>query len=149
MDSDKGKLLPQTMDQKSATMQDITYKNVSDHSNTLSMNKEGCCSDEHFIEEVRDKLEEDTVLADLADFFKVLGDSSRVKILAALFEGEMCVGTMTDILNMTQSAVSHQLRILKAARLIRSRKQGKWVFYSLNDNHVEMIYSMGLEHIRE
>lgn len=111
--------------------------------------KEGCCSDENFIEQVKEQMEDEIVLSDLADFFKVLGDSSRVKILSALIAGEMCVGTLTEILNMTQSAVSHQLRILKAARLIRSRKQGKWVFYALNDTHVETIYKMGLEHIHE
>lgn len=111
--------------------------------------KEGCCSDEHFIEQVKEQMEDEIVLSDLADFFKILGDSSRVKILSALIAGEMCVGTLTEILNMTQSAVSHQLRILKSARLIRSRKQGKWVFYALNDAHVETIYKMGLEHIHE
>jgi ArsR family transcriptional regulator, lead/cadmium/zinc/bismuth-responsive transcriptional repressor len=111
--------------------------------------KEGCCLDGQFVNKVKQEMEDEIVLADLADFFKVLGDSTRVKILAALIEGEMCVGTLTDILDMNQSAISHQLRILKAARLIRSRKQGKWVFYTLNDSHVEMIYKMGLEHIHE
>lgn len=122
---------------------------IGDMKTLDTIKKEGCCSDEYFIDEVKQAMEDDNVLADLADFFKMLGDSTRVKILAALLAGEMCVGTLTEVLNMTQSAISHQLRILKSARLIRSRKQGKWVFYSLNDTHVEMIYKMGLEHIHE
>lgn len=111
--------------------------------------KSGCCSDDNFIDEMKQKLEDEVVLADLADFFKLLGDSTRMKILAALIHGEMCVGTITDILEMTQSAVSHQLRILKGARLVKSRKEGKWVYYALCDEHVETIYKMGLEHIYE
>ena len=69
--------------------------------------------------------------------------------MGALFNGEMCVGTIADVLNMTQSAVSHQLRVLKASRLVKARKEGKLVYYSLNDDHIKMIYKMGIEHILE
>lgn len=113
------------------------------------MTKKGCCQDEEFVRKIKDKIESDEIIYDLADFFKLFGDSTRVKILSALFNGEMCVGTITEVLDMTQSAVSHQLRILKSGRLVKSRKEGKWVYYSLNDEHVAMIYRMGLEHIFE
>ncbi|MCT4688798.1 MAG: metalloregulator ArsR/SmtB family transcription factor [Vallitalea sp.] len=92
--------------------------------------------------------DEETIFL-LSDFFKNFGDSTRVKIMGALFNGEMCVGTIADVLNMTQSAVSHQLRVLKASRLVKARKEGKLVYYSLNDDHIKMIYKMGIEHILE
>ncbi|QUI25855.1 helix-turn-helix transcriptional regulator [Vallitalea pronyensis] len=85
----------------------------------------------------------------LADFFKNFGDSSRLRIMGALFNGEMCVGTIAEVLNMTQSAVSHQLRVLKSSRLVKARKEGKLVYYSLNDEHIKIIYKMGIEHILE
>jgi ArsR family transcriptional regulator len=112
-------------------------------------NHTGCCEDDQFVGKVKESMEVEDTLYDLAYFFKMLGDSTRVKILAALLHGEMCVATLTDILEMNQSAVSHQLSILKAARLIRSRKEGKWVFYAINDEHVATIYKMGLDHIKE
>ncbi|MDY0221278.1 MAG: metalloregulator ArsR/SmtB family transcription factor [Desulfobacterium sp.] len=85
----------------------------------------------------------------LADFFKMFGDSTRIKIICALFNGDMCVGSIAELLNMTQSSISHQLRILKASRLVKVRKEGKYAFYSLDDIHVVEIYKMGLEHIKE
>lgn len=86
---------------------------------------------------------------DLADFFKVLGDSTRVKIMWALDESEMCVCDLAVLLNMTKSAISHQLRSLKEANLVKYRKEGKVVFYSLKDDHVREIFEKGMEHIRE
>ncbi len=101
------------------------------------------------VDEVRDHLPEDTDLFDLAEFYKVFGDSTRIKILYVLFESEMCVGGIAQLLNMTMSAISHQLRVLKGARLVKQRREGKTVFYSLSDNHVRTIIEMGMEHISE
>lgn len=86
-------------------------------------------------------------LYDLADLFKVLGDSTRIRIICALFESEMCVCDIANVLNMTQSAISHQLRILKQARLVKNRREGKVIFYSLDDEHVKSIFDMGLLHL--
>ena len=88
-------------------------------------------------------------LYDLAELFKVFGDSTRIKILYALFEAEMCVCDIAALLGMTQSAISHQLKALKNARLVKSRRDGKTVFYSLADDHVKTIIDQGLEHILE
>jgi len=88
-------------------------------------------------------------LYDLAELFKVFGDSTRIRILYALFEQEMCVCDIAQVLNMTQSAISHQLRILKQNRLVKSRREGKTVFYSLADDHVTTIINQGIDHIRE
>lgn len=86
---------------------------------------------------------------DLADLFKVFGDSTRLRILFVLFEEEMCVGDMAENLEMTQSAVSHQLKILKQNHLIKSRRDGKMIYYSLADEHVRLIIEKGREHIEE
>ncbi len=83
----------------------------------------------------------------LSEFFKVFGDSTRIKIIAALLNGEMCVYNLSDFLEMGQSAISHQLRILRSAGLVRPRREGKTVYYSLDDNHIEFIYNTGLAHI--
>ncbi len=104
---------------------------------------------DHVVDEVRDHLPEDTDLFDLAEFYKVFGDSTRIKILYVLFESEMCVGGIAQLLNMTMSAISHQLRVLKGARLVKQRREGKTVFYSLSDDHVRTIIEMGMEHISE
>ena len=86
---------------------------------------------------------------DLAELFKVFGDSTRIRILFALFEGDFCVNDLADELGMTQSAVSHQLKILKVNKLIKSRRDGKQMYYSLADDHVRTIIAMGREHIEE
>ena len=88
-------------------------------------------------------------LYDLAELFKVFGDSTRIKILYALFEAEMCVCDIAQLLNMTSTAVSHQLRILKGNKLVKSRRDGKNIFYSLADDHVTSIIGQGMEHISE
>lgn len=88
-------------------------------------------------------------LYDLSDFFKVLGDSTRVRIMWALDESEMCVCDIAVLLNMTKSAVSHQLKLLRTSNLVKYRKEGKVVFYSLSDDHVKEILEKGLVHIRE
>ena len=86
---------------------------------------------------------------DLAELFKVFGDSTRIRILFLLFEDEYCVNDMSDALDMTQSAISHQLKILKVNRLVKSRRDGKQIYYSLADDHVRTIIAMGREHIEE
>ena len=91
----------------------------------------------------------DEVLADLSDLFRVFGDTTRVKIIFALFSNEMCVCDIAELLGMTQSAISHQLRVLKNARLVKFRKEGKTVFYSLDDEHISEILKCGLEHVNE
>lgn len=101
------------------------------------------------VEKVEKNMPAESVLYDLSDFFKVLGDSTRIKILWALDEHEMCVCDLAALLNMTKSAISHQLKSLKQANLVKFRRKGKIVFYSLADDHVKQIYEMGLEHIKE
>ena len=98
---------------------------------------------------VNDTMPEETELYDLAELFKVFGDSTRIRILFVLFEAEVCVCDLAKVLNMTQSAISHQLRILKANKLVNSRREGKSVFYSLADGHVRTIIAQGREHIEE
>jgi ArsR family transcriptional regulator len=88
-------------------------------------------------------------LYDLAELFKVFGDSTRIRILFVLFEAEMCVCDIAEALNMTQSAISHQLRILKQAKLVSNRREGKMIIYSLADDHVRTIIDQGREHIEE
>ena len=95
------------------------------------------------------KLPEEELLYDLGDFFKILGDSTRIKILSALFQSEMCVCDIAALLGMTQSAISHQLRVLKQGRLVKHRKEGKFVYYSLDDDHIKHIVDQGLTHISE
>ena len=104
---------------------------------------------DEIVGKVKNKMPEDEKLYDLADLFKVFGDTTRIKIIYALFEEEMCVCDIADLLNMTQSAISHQLRVLKQARLVKFRKEGKIVFYSLDDCNISQIFSCGLEHIEE
>lgn len=101
------------------------------------------------VDQVKTKMPKEDELYDLADFFKVFGDSTRIKIMWALDESEMCVCDLAVLLNMTKSAISHQLRSLKQANLVKYRKEGKVVFYSLTDDHVREIFEKGLEHIRE
>ena len=101
------------------------------------------------IETVRENMPEEDILVDLAELFKVFGDSTRIRILYALFASEMCVCDIASLLNMTDSAISHQLRVLKQARLVKFRKEGKTVFYSLDDDHVSQIFNCGLCHIQE
>ena len=101
------------------------------------------------VKAVKEKMPDDDDLYDLAEIFKVFGDSTRIKILYVLFEAEMCVCDIAQLLNMSQSAISHQLRVLKQAQLVKYRREGKTVFYSLADAHVNTILNQGLEHIEE
>ena len=101
------------------------------------------------IKEVTDALPDEDTLDELEELFKIFGDSTRIKILYALHIKEMCVMDISLALGMSQSAISHQLRVLRQTRLIRSRRDGKNIYYSLADEHVHTIISMGLEHIEE
>ena len=101
------------------------------------------------VDEARSKMPSEDVLYDVAELFKVFGDSTRTNILMALFESDMCVCDLCSLLQMTKSAISHQLKALKNARLVKSRRDGKTVFYSLADDHVKTIIDQGLEHILE
>ena len=109
------------------------------------------CNDIHedIVNETKNKMPEDEMLYDLAELFKVFGDTTRIKILYALFSNEMCVCDIANLLNMSQSAISHQLRVLKQARLVKFRKEGKTVYYSLDDSHISQIFDCGLNHIQE
>ena len=104
---------------------------------------------EKMLDMVRHELPTDELLCDLSDLFRLFGDTTRVKILFSLFESEMCVCAIAELLGMTQSAISHQLRILKQSKLVKSRREGKSVFYSLADGHVRTIIAQGREHIEE
>jgi ArsR family transcriptional regulator len=101
------------------------------------------------IEKVRQGMPAEETLYDLAELYKVFGDSTRIKMLYVLFEAEVCVCDLAQSLNMTVSAISHQLRVLKQARLVKSRREGKTVFYSLADDHVRTIIDQGINHIEE
>ena len=101
------------------------------------------------IQRVQTQLPPDEQLYDLAELFKIFGDSTRIKLLYALYESELCVCDLADVLGLTQSAVSHQLRLLKSSKLVKFRREGKTVFYSLADDHVVRILSQGMEHLEE
>ena len=110
---------------------------------------EGCEVHEELLKIVDEKLPEEEELYDLAELFKVFGDSTRIRILFVLFEAEVCVCDLAKVLNMTQSAISHQLRILKQNKLVKNRREGKSIFYSLADDHVRTIINQGRDHIEE
>jgi len=117
-------------------------------------NDEEFCCDEHvvhtdLVQKYAAKAPDENELIDLAELFKVFGDSTRIRILYVLFEQEVCVCDIAEILGMTQSAISHQLKLLKINRLIKSRRDGKQILYSLADEHVRTIIAMGREHIEE
>ena len=104
---------------------------------------------EDIVHKVNEQMPDEEILYDLAELFKIFGDSTRIKILYALFESEMCVCDIAQLLNMNQSAISHQLRVLKQMRLVSFRRDGKTVFYKLADAHIQTILAQGMEHISE
>ena len=112
-----------------------------------------CCdfihAHEEIVERVRQELPDEDTLYDLSELFRIFGDSTRIRNLYVLFEAEMCVCDIAALLGMTQSAISHQLRALKNARLVKSRREGKTVFYALADDHVKTIIDQGIEHVKE
>lgn len=109
------------------------------------------CTQVHddIVSEVTSHLPDDEILYDLAELFKVFGDSTRIKILYALSERELCVCDISELIGVSQTAISHQLRVLKGAKLVKYRREGKNVFYSLDDDHVRSIISQGMEHVEE
>nr|WP_314462501.1 metalloregulator ArsR/SmtB family transcription factor [uncultured Clostridium sp.] len=107
------------------------------------------CVHENVVNQVLKVMPKDQQLMDLADFFKIFGDPTRVRILYVLGQSEMCVCDIANLLQMGQSAISHQLRVLKQMRLVKFRREGKTVFYSLADGHIETILAQGMEHISE
>ena len=107
------------------------------------------CVHQDIVERVNQGMPDEEILYDLAELFKIFGDSTRIKILYVLFEAEMCVCDIAHLLGMTQSAISHQLRALKQSKLVKYRREGKIVFYSLADGHVRTILDQGIEHITE
>ena len=110
---------------------------------------EEVCTHPDILNRVKPEMPDEERLYDLAELFKVFGDGTRIRILYALFEEEVCVCDLAQLLGMTQSAVSHQLRVLKQARLVRNRREGKTIFYFLADDHVRTIIGQGMEHINE
>ena len=104
---------------------------------------------DEIVDRVQNEMPGEDTLYDLTELFRIFGDSTRIRILYVLFEAEMCVCDIAALLGMTQSAISHQLKALKNARLVKSRRDGKTVFYSLADDHVKTIIDQGLEHILE
>lgn len=101
------------------------------------------------VEKIKKALTDEDKIIDIAELFKVFGDSTRMKIISALLKDELCVGEIAAITNSTQSAISHQLRVLKQSKLVKYRKNGKTVYYSLDDDHIYKIYKLALEHIEE
>jgi len=104
---------------------------------------------EAMVSQVRKGMPDDEKLCEIAELFKVFGDTTRTKILSALFEHELSVCCISEIVNMSSSAVSHQLRILRQTKIVRSRRQGKEIYYTLDDDHIAKIYRMALEHLME
>ena len=117
------------------------------------MTDEICCEStvvhEQTVREVEKKIPDEDLLYDVAELFKIFGDSTRIRILSALRSDELCVCDICSLLNMTKSAVSHQLRILRQAKLVKNRRSGKEVYYNLDDGHVATIINLALEHAKE
>lgn len=107
------------------------------------------CIHPDIVRKVMQSSPDNQLLKDLADFFKVFGDTTRIRMLLVLSQSEMCVCDLAEVLGMTQSAISHQLRTLKQMKLVKNRREGKTVFYSLADDHIQTIISQGMEHITE
>ena len=115
-------------------------ENIDEDAEAKSMDVVSCA---------RAKMPGEKVISDLSDFFKNFGDSTRLRIVSALMCGELCVQDICDVLEMSTSAISHQLRILRGAKIVRFRRDGKQVYYSIDDNHVGILYSVGMAHLKE
>ena len=120
------------------------HRNETEYAGNESQNDR-----EDIVKRVLEQQPDDEILYDLAELFKVFGDSTRIKILYSMFENELCVTDIARLLNLSQSSVSHQLRILKTSKLVKFRREGKSIYYSLDDEHVRSIISMGMEHVEE
>jgi ArsR family transcriptional regulator len=115
----------------------------------LLNDQSGLSPHDKMLEKAGDNMPDDEILYDLADLFKIFADSTRIKILYALMESEMCVCDIAQLLGMNQSAISHQLRVLKQSKLVKYRRDGKAILYSLADGHVHAILDQGMEHVGE
>lgn len=104
---------------------------------------------DNIVHQIEDGMPKEEIITSLAEFYKVFGDATRIKILCALFQGELCVCGLAEVVGMTQSAVSHQLRVLKQMKLVKNRREGKTIYYSLADGHIQSILNQGMEHIAE
>jgi ArsR family transcriptional regulator len=113
------------------------------------MNCNECHNHNNILDKVKNELPTDELLFDLSDLFKIFGDTTRIKILFSLFESEMCVCAIAELLGMTQSAISHQLKTLRDAKLVGYRREGKTIYYFLSDDHVRTIIAQGFEHLIE
>lgn len=123
--------------------------NIGEEKELEATERDFLAAREDIVRKVLKQQPDDEILYDLAELFKVFGDSTRIKILYSLFETELCVYDIARLLNMNQSSVSHQLRILKNSKLVKFRREGKSIFYALDDEHVRKIISMGMEHLGE
>ncbi len=112
-----------------------------------------CCETHHvhtnLVHQIEDGMPGEDMVESLAEFYKVFGDTTRIKILCVLFQSELCVCDLAEVTGMTQSAISHQLRVLKQMKLVKNRRDGKTVYYSLADAHIQSILNQGMEHIAE
>lgn len=117
----------------------LTYEQLLNYNKSMS----------EIVSKLRPLLPDTALLYELSDFFKVMGDGTRIQLLWALEESEMCVNDLASLLNMTKSAVSHQLKVLRMAKLVKAQKKGKNVYYSLSDDHVKIVFQMALEHVCE
>jgi len=120
--------------------------------NGIELNCDSCCEHQVHIDVVNDAakaMPPDTSIDKLAETFKIFGDATRIKIICALLNKELCVCDISELVNMSQSAISHQLRLLRNSRLVKTRREGKSVFYSLDDEHISLIINAGIIHINE
>ena len=128
----------------------LTIEQLLNYNKAMEIKKTDCeAINPEIVEKVMPDMPDLHILYDLSDFFKVMGDSTRIRLLWALEQAEMCVNDLAVLLDMTKSAVSHQLKILRTAKLVKAEKRGKNVYYSLADEHVKVVLEMALDHVRE
>ncbi len=133
-------------------MNKYSYVHIKDVIDIDKFNDEKCevtLIHEYNVKKAINELPDDELIADLSDMFKIFGDQTRVKILMALESGEMCVCDIAAVMDMSQSAISHQLRVLKQSNIVKTRREGKVVYYSISDDHVKEIFDMAMVHVQE
>ena len=133
-------------------MNKYSYVHIKDVIDIDKFNDEKCevtLIHEDNVKKAINELPDDEIISDLSDMFKIFGDQTRVKILMALESGEMCVCDIAAVMNMSQSAISHQLRVLKQSNIVKTRRQGKVVYYSISDDHVKEIFDIAMVHVQE
>ena len=136
-----------------STLYSCKKKGIIEMANSIDLFDVECCETHHvhdnLVHQIEDGMPSDAMMQNLAEFYKVFGDVTRIKILCVLAQDELCVCDLAEVTGMTQSAISHQLRTLKQMKLVKNRREGKTVFYSLADDHIQSILNQGLEHIAE